>query len=78
MIQVKIVQNFFVSKTSFNRFIFISNVFKPNCTEFVSIDEDIKDADHNLSWNVFAPKSLLSEKIELHVCHPKCGVIQVV
>jgi len=32
----------------------------------------------NLYWTAFAPKTLISEKIELHVCHPTAGIIQVI
>ena len=29
-------------------------------------------------WRVFSPKSIISEKVELHICHPTAGIIQVI
>lgn len=31
-----------------------------------------------LFWTVFSPKLIISEKVELHLCHPVAGIIQVV
>lgn len=29
-------------------------------------------------WRVFSPRHIISEKVELHLCHPTAGVIQCV
>ncbi len=77
--QAKVVQNFIVIKTTKRRFLYAPNIFKPFCIEFLSINDDIPENDlNNYFWAAFAPRSLLSEKIELHVAHPTAGLIQVI
>lgn len=48
--------------------------------EFTSPEADLKDNDNKqkMFWRVFSPRMIISEKIELHLCHPTAGIIQVI
>jgi hypothetical protein len=63
------------------RFLFTRTVFQPQLVEFASVDQELREADANqqqLYWRVFSPRSIISEKVELHLVHPSAGVVQVV
>jgi hypothetical protein len=61
IVEAKVVQNFFAVKTSRRRYLYATNIFKPNLIEFLNFQEDIQDTDlSNYFWKVFAPRSLLS------------------
>ncbi len=58
---------------------YATNIFKPFCIEFLSLVDIIPETNiNNYYWTAFAPRSLLTEKIELHVAHPTAGIIQVI
>ena len=45
----------------------------------MSAEAELKEGDQqNYYWRVFSPRAIISEKIELHLCHPTAGVIQVI
>jgi hypothetical protein len=67
-----------VIKTTLGRFLYATSVFKPYCLEFLNPNEGLPETINNYHWTIFAPRSLLSEKIELHVAHPIAGIIQVI
>jgi hypothetical protein len=56
----------------------VRSAFQPQLNEFANFEQDMKDAEQKMYWRVFSPKSIISEKIELHIAHPSAGIIQVV
>ena len=40
----------------------------------------MRDVDNQQKkhWRVFSPKVIISEKVELHICHPTAGILQVI
>lgn len=57
---------------------YVRSAYQPQCLEFVGCEEEILSTGKKLYWTVFSPKQIISEKIELHLCHPTAGIIQVI
>jgi hypothetical protein len=77
----KVFDNGLVVETSMRRFLFARTVFQPQLLEFASVEQELREAESNkqvLYWRVFSPRSIISEKVELHLVHPTAGVVQVV
>lgn len=76
--EAKVFENGFAFLTNKNRFLFVRNAYQPQALEFLSCEEELKNSPAKLFWTVFSPKQIISEKVELHLCHPVAGIIQVV
>lgn len=83
----KVFGNGFAILTNKNRFLFVRNAYQPQCIQFVDCEEEFKlmdslnenkDEEPRLFWTVFSPAQIISEKVELHLCHPVAGIVQVV
>jgi vacuolar protein sorting-associated protein 16 len=76
----KVFDNGFVVETSLRRYLFAKNAFQPTLTEFSNPENELRDPDNQQKkfWRVFSPKSIVSEKVELQICHPVAGIIQVI
>lgn len=81
VIRGKVFDNGLVIETSMRRFLFARTIFQPQLYEFANVEQELKEAETNkqaIYWRVFSPRSIISEKVELHLTHPTAGVIQVV
>lgn len=76
----KTFDNGFAVETSLRRFLYAKNVFQPTLIEFTSPELELKDAENKQKkyWRVFSPRHIISEKVELHICHPTAGIIQII
>ena len=78
ILEAKVFENGYAFFTNKNRFMYVRSAYQPQCLEFVGCEEEILSTGKKLYWTVFSPKQIISEKIELHLCHPTAGIIQVI
>ncbi len=81
VVRTKVFDNGLAVETSMRRFLFTRSVFQPQLVEFVSLEQELREGEANqqsLFWRVFSPRSIISEKVELHLSHPTAGIVQVV
>ena len=81
VVKGKVFDNGLVVETTMRRFLFTRTVFQPQLVEFASLEQELREADSSqqaLYWRVFSPRSIISEKVELHLVHPSAGVVQMV
>ena len=68
-------------ETTMKRFLFVRNVFQPQVNAFASVQAELRENEfnkQNYHWNVFSPRLIISEKVQLHIVHPTAGIIQIV
>lgn len=63
VVEAKVFDNGFAFLTNKSRFLFVRNAYQPQAIEFISCEEELRSHPMKLSWNVFSPRQILSEKV---------------